>query len=196
MRGLIDSIWQTMGIPSALTPIGHLHQSPPSLVPEEVPRVQSPVSRNSNIERRMDRPKSVVGVISLWGFKPARGESPLNSLDALPSPCPHNSGPIQWRRGDIGPPPRAPTVSGGKKLTSAPTTPIRRLPGDSAPLNVINTAVTRGGYEIHSKGGGPQGPIPIKKKHPRKKSEGENCLGRGPKSSPWRTTVLNLVFKP
>jgi len=54
---------------------------------------------------------------------------------------------------------------------------IRRLPGDSAPLGVINTAVTRGGKEVHSRGGGgdrPQGPIPI--------TEGETRLGQGPKS--------------
>jgi len=58
-------------------------------------------------------------------------------------------------------------VSDGRIRTSAPITPIRRLPGDSAPLGVINTAVSRGGKEVHSRGGGgtgPQGPIPIKKK--------------------------------
>ena len=32
--------------------------------------------------------------------------------------------------------------------------PIRLLPGDSSPLVVINTAATRGGEEIHSRGGG------------------------------------------
>jgi len=36
---------------------------------------------------------------------------------------------------------------------------------------------------------------PSEKKHPRKKPEGETRLGRGPKSPPWRTTVLNLFFK-
>jgi len=40
-------------------------------------------------------------------------------------------------------------------------------------------------------GTGPQGHIPHKKN-----PEGENRLGRGPKSPPWRTTVLNLEFKP
>jgi len=39
---------------------------------------------------------------------------------------------------------------------------------------------------------GPQGHIPRKKKTP----EGENHLEYGPKSPPWRTTVLNLEFKP
>ena len=39
---------------------------------------------------------------------------------------------------------------------------------------------------------GPQGHIPRKKKKP----EGENRLEHGPKSPPWRTTVLNLEFKP
>ena len=64
--------WQTLGVPSALTPIGQLHQSPPSPVPGDPgtgeggdwwKMSQSPASRNSNIERRMDRPKSVVGVV-------------------------------------------------------------------------------------------------------------------------------------
>ena len=52
-------------------------------------------------------------------------------------------------------------------------TPIRPLPGDSAPLGAINTAVTRGGADIRSRGEGgpvPQGPGPKKKS---KKSEGE-----------------------
>jgi len=30
----------------------------------------------------------------------------------------------------------------------------------------------------------------------KKKPEGENRLDHGPKSPPWRTTVLNLEFKP
>jgi len=33
MRKLLDSPWQTLSIPSAFTPIGQLHQSPPSPVP-------------------------------------------------------------------------------------------------------------------------------------------------------------------
>jgi len=51
---------------------------------------------------------------SMWGQTTF---SFLDSLNALPSPCPHNSGPIQWARGDVGlyQPPRAPTVSGGRK---------------------------------------------------------------------------------
>ena len=59
-----------------------------------------------------------------------------------------------------------------EKITNAPITPIRLLPGDSSPLFVINTAATRGGEEIHSRGGGgtgPQGPIPLKKKIQKKK---------------------------
>ena len=36
--------------------------------------------------------------------------------------------------------------------TSAPITPIRRLPGGSEPLSVINTAVTRDKMEFHSRG--------------------------------------------
>jgi len=45
-----------------------------------------------------------------------------------------------------------------EKITNAPITPIRLLPGDSSPLVVINTADTRGGEEIHSRGGGGIGP--------------------------------------
>jgi len=33
MRKLLYSPWQTLGVPFALTPIGQLHQSPPSPVP-------------------------------------------------------------------------------------------------------------------------------------------------------------------
>jgi len=33
MQKLLDSPWQTLSIPFALTPIGQLHQSPPSPVP-------------------------------------------------------------------------------------------------------------------------------------------------------------------
>jgi len=54
-----------------------------------------------------------------------------------------------------------------EKKTNTPITPIRLLPGDSSPLVVIKTAGTRGGEEIHSRGGGgtrPQGLIPLKKK--------------------------------
>jgi len=36
-------------------------------------------------------------------------------------------------------------VSDGRIRTSAPITPIRRLPGDSAPLGVIKTAASRSG---------------------------------------------------
>ena len=36
MRKLLDSPWQTLSIPSALTPIGQLHQSPPSPVPGDL----------------------------------------------------------------------------------------------------------------------------------------------------------------
>ena len=37
-----------------------------------------------------------------------------------------------------------------EKITNAPITPIRPLPGDSATLGVINTAATRDGNESHS----------------------------------------------
>ena len=81
-----------------------------------------------------------------------------------------------------------------KKITNAPNTPIRLLPGDSAPLGVINTAATRGGEGSHSRGGGgtgPQGHIPLKIKNP----EGETRLDHGPKSPPWRTTEHKLAVK-
>jgi len=51
-----------------------------------------------------------------------------------------------------------------EQKTKAPITPIRLLPGDSSPLVVMNTAATRGGEEIHSRGRGgtgPQGSIPL-----------------------------------
>ena len=41
MRKLLDSPWQTLSIPSALTPIGQLHQSPPSPVPGDLGRFTS-----------------------------------------------------------------------------------------------------------------------------------------------------------
>ena len=54
---------QTLGISSDTTPLGHLHQSPPSPIPEDLGRGPSHQSTCSNIETRMDRPKSVVRVI-------------------------------------------------------------------------------------------------------------------------------------
>ena len=92
-------------------------------------------------------------------------------------------------------------VLDGRKQTSPPITPIRRLPGDSAPLGGMNTAATKGGEEVHSRGEGgtgPQGPIPIKKKIQEIKPEGEDRLCRGPKSSHGEqcsSNVLNLGFK-
>jgi len=82
-----------------------------------------------------------------------------------------------------------------KKKTNAPITHIRLLPGDSAPLGVVNTAATGGGNGSHSRGGGGlvrKDTSPVEKKNP----EGENRLDHGPKSPPWRTTVLNLEFEP
>ena len=89
-------------------------------------------------------------------------------------------------------------VSDGRIRTSAPITPIRRLYGVSAPLCVINTVVTRGRMELHSRGGGgasPQGPIPPKNKNPIKKNPGgRNRLGRGPKF-PHSETRSSCVLK-
>ena len=59
-----------------------------------------------------------------------------------------------------------------EKITNAPITPIRLLPGDSSPLVVINTAATRGGEEIHSRGGGGlvrKDTSPVKKKKTRRR---------------------------
>ena len=71
-----------------------------------------------------------------------------------------------------------------EKKTNAPIIPVRLLPGNSSPLVVINTAVTRGGEEIRSRGGGglvhkDTSPVKIKEK-----PEGENRLDHGPKSPP------------
>ena len=55
--------WQPLRIPSAITPIGQLHQSPPSPIPGDLGRGPSHQSTCSNIKTPMDRPKSVVGVI-------------------------------------------------------------------------------------------------------------------------------------
>jgi len=92
-------------------------------------------------------------------------------------------------------------VSDGRIRTSAPITPIRRLPGDSAPLGVIDTAVTRGRKEFHSMAGwGPVCKDQSLKKKSKKKTEGlgENRLGRGPKFPYGELRsyyVLNLGFK-
>ena len=59
----VNKPWQPLRIPSAITPIGQLHQSPPSPIPGDLGRGPSHQSTCSNIETRMDRPKSVVRVI-------------------------------------------------------------------------------------------------------------------------------------
>ena len=96
-RGLLSSSWSTLGIPCTITPISQLHQFPPSPIPGDLGRGPSRQSICSNIETRMDRTKYVVRVI--------RGASICIVLMTLvlPSPCPHNSGPIQWARGGVGP---------------------------------------------------------------------------------------------
>ena len=63
-----------------------------------------------------------------------------------------------------------------EKLTNAPITPIRPLPGDSLPLGVINTAATRGGNGSHSRGGGETGPQGHILRSKKKRTEGENLL--------------------
>ena len=58
-----------------------------------------------------------------------------------------------------------------EKITNAPITPIRPVPGDSSPLFVFNKEGNRGQEEIHSRGGGGTGPqkpnFPFKK-NPKK----------------------------
>jgi len=58
----VNKPWQPLGIPSAITPIGQLHQSPPSPIPRDLGRGPSHQSTCSNIETRMERPKSVVSL--------------------------------------------------------------------------------------------------------------------------------------
>jgi len=61
----VNKHWQPLRIPSAITPNGQFHQSPPSPIPGDLGRGPSHQSTCSNIETRMDRPgpKSVVRVI-------------------------------------------------------------------------------------------------------------------------------------
>ena len=71
-----------------------------------------------------------------------------------------------------------------EKITNAPITPIRLLPGDSSPLVGINTAATRGGEEIHSRGGGEL----VRKDTSPVKPEGEDRLitvPSRPDGEPW-----------
>jgi len=60
---VVNKPWQPLGIPFAITPIGQLHQSPPSPIPGDLGRGPSHKSTCSNIETRIDRPKSVVRVV-------------------------------------------------------------------------------------------------------------------------------------
>jgi len=79
-----------------------------------------------------------------------------------------------------------------EKITNAPITPIRLLPGDSSPLVVFNTAATRGGEEIHSRRGG--GLVRKDTSPVKKKPEGENRLEHGPKSPPSADHGTKLSF--
>ena len=74
--------WQPLGIPSAITPIGQLHQSPPSPFPGDLGRGPSHQSTCSNIEPRMDRIKiwhvrnPVLQSIRLRGLLPCARANP------------------------------------------------------------------------------------------------------------------------
>jgi len=71
--------------------------------------------------------------------------------------------------------------------------PMRQLHGDSAPLSVINTAVTRNRKEVHSRGGGrdqsakTNPPKKIQEKNPKEKTVWTQV--------PPCRHVLDLVFK-
>ena len=54
-RGSNYSPWQPLGIPSAITPIAQLHQSPPSPIPGDLGRGPSHQSTCSTIDTRMGR---------------------------------------------------------------------------------------------------------------------------------------------
>jgi len=77
-RGLLYSPWQPLGIPFALTPIGQLHQSPPSPIPGD--------------RARGKRRFIPVGV----------GRDICHSMTLPYLHRPHNSGPIQWAHGGVG----------------------------------------------------------------------------------------------
>jgi len=59
----VNKPWRPLGILFGITPINQLHQSPPSPIPGDLGTGPSHQSTCSNIETRMDRPKSVVRVI-------------------------------------------------------------------------------------------------------------------------------------
>ena len=77
---------------------------------------------------------------------------------------PWNSGPIQWPRRSKDLSRARPVGHRWKEKVQRTYYSYRRLPGDSAPLGVVNTAVFRGGDEVHSlevrRGTGPQGTMP------------------------------------
>jgi len=73
---------------------------------------------------------------------------------------------------------------------NASITLIRPLPGDSAPLGVINTAATRGGNQNHYRGGGGavRKDTSLFKKKESKKPEGERPALEKSRAQipPWR----------
>jgi len=80
------------------------------------------------------------------------------------------------------------TVSDGRKQTSTHISPIRRLPGDSAPFNVINTAVTRGGKEVHSRRGERSARTNPHKRKIQQKNPKETIVWVRAQVPPWRST--------
>jgi len=79
------SPWRTLGVPSAITSLGQLSQSPPLPIPgeEEVPVTSLTYW---NIEARMDRPKSVVRVMRGVAWCTASG----GALAPVPPRTTHN----------------------------------------------------------------------------------------------------------
>jgi len=163
----VNKPWQPRGIPSPITPIGQLHQSPPSPIPGDLGR--GPSHQSHVLEHRdtygqaqvcskghqgssVDRPcQPSFQWIKFWHV---RNLLPRAFDYVSVSEC--ATGPV--RESEVSPERRQ-----LEKITNAPITPIRLLPGDSSPLVVIKKKVSRGGEEIHSRGGGgegPQGPIP------------------------------------
>ena len=59
----VETPWRTLNIPFAITPLGQFYQSLPWPIPGDLERGPSHQSTCSNVETRMDRPKSVVRVI-------------------------------------------------------------------------------------------------------------------------------------
>ena len=174
--------WQPLRIPSAITPIGQLHQSPPSPIPWDQGR--GPSHHSHVLEHRdtygqaqvcskghqgssVDRPcQPSIHLIKFW-----LGRNPLLKVFDYVSVSQCATGPARESEVYF----KRPQME--KTKTNAHITPIRLLPGNSAPLGVINMAATRGGNGSHSRGGGGlvsknTSPVKNKNKTRRRKPSG------------------------